>query len=704
MEIHLGLSAGMSKVFLLILNNALTAGWVILAVVMLRIVLQKAPKWVNCLFWCLVAVRLVIPFPVESAFSLIPSAQPVPVNIESVERPEIDTGLSIVDNAVNPVVSQLVPVDRYTSNPAAGIYPVKSLLRISSVVWLSGVAGMLLYAFFSYVALKKKLRGAVPVFEIMSASGDRGGPAGKRRSVAVYSSPAIDTPFILGLIRPRIYLPDGFPEKEKEFVLAHEENHIRRGDHIWKPLGFLLLSVYWFQPLAWLAYALFSKDIEHACDEKTTKDKDKTWRADYCQALLNCSSANRRFAACPVAFGEIGVKDRVKSVLDYKKPAFWIICAGVFACIVLAVCFLTNPTKTYGVKIVVPANCVGKFSYSSEEVHAKGSGHITLTAGENLHDTEVMLVPMEGTGEMKIIKPFYMTQGMPVKVTLEKDTWYILCVNVENGSNEPRDVYVNVKGARLREMDYQPSADHRIPYTIPADVVGREEDIIIGRHDPAVEAAMKESLKKQIEEQQALDGFEESLKETSFETHPIGISLPQGYSIGAYREELGLAGGTLIEPVSYHCYENSPGYARADWQYSGFLCKFPAEAVDIQFVDGQPELGADGIPTQDYTVRNGIVTIPPFNPDGWWCFLITETHDLFQGALLDSTSKYRDSLQDIDLSQFDTEATYYYYYFIREGEPFYYYLSLSAKEFDSGQASRIAQTVKLPTEKPDIKN
>ena len=668
---HVAMNAEINRLFLLIVNNALTAGWVILAVIALRIILKKAPRFIICLFWGMVAFRLLFPFSVESVLSLIPSSQPIPTNIAYAAQPSVDTGLAIVDKRVNPIIiNQLAPIHE------AGVSPLQIMITFCSAVWLVGVAGMLLYAIVSYVILRKKVR-----FK------------------------AIDTPLILGIFRPQIYLPDGLPLEETEYVLAHEQNHIRRGDHIWKPLGFLILSVYWFQPLAWIAYALFSKDIEYACDEKTTKDRDKTWRADYCQALLNCSAKQKNITACPVAFGEVAVKGRVKSVLSYKKPAFWILCAAVAACIVLVVCFLTNPPKTYAVKVIVPANCVGKFAYSDEEVCAKWSGKITLTAGENLPDTEVMLVATEGTGEMKTIAPFYMTPGMPVQVTLEKDTWYRLCVNVQNETDELQNVYVNVKGVDLRIADYQPSADARLPYRITGSFYGREADIIIARRDAEYEKKLQAALEEQAKLKQMQEELEEQKQMQETESYPIGISLPQGYSIGAYKEALGLAGGTLIEPVSYHCYEKSPAYEMEDWYYSGFLCKFPAQVLDIKFSDGKPEpdlaglTSGIGIPLQNHTVReNGMVVGEQYESDGWWYLCIKESHDLFTGALLDSSMQYRDMLQDVDLSQFDSTATYYYYYFVKEGEPFYYYLSLSAKEFDHGQANQIAATVKLPTE------
>ncbi len=194
-------------------------------------------------------------------------------------------------------------------------------------MWLAGIAAMLLYTAVSYFLLRKKVATAV-LF---------------RNNI--YQSENVDSPFVLGIIKPRIYLPFQMDGKNLEHVIAHEESHIRSKDHWWKPSGFVLLALHWFNPLMWLGYILLCRDIELACDEKVIKKMDNENRADYTQALVACSVNRRRIAACPLAFGEVGVKERVKSVMNYKKPAFWIIIAAVVTCVAVAVCFLTNPKE-----------------------------------------------------------------------------------------------------------------------------------------------------------------------------------------------------------------------------------------------------------------------------------------------------------------------------------------------------------------------
>lgn len=312
----------MSALFLSILNLAINASWLILAVIAARLLLKRAPKWISCLLWGLVAVRLLCPVSPTSALSLLPSGKVVPGNIEMVQDPHIDSGVRVIDNAVNPVIER-----SFSPDIASSVNPMQIVVFAASVIWLTGMAAMVVYALISFFLLKGKVRASVAV------------------SGRVQECDDIDSPFILGLFRPVIYVPSGISEKTLELVIAHEEAHLKRHDHWWKPIGFVLLSVYWFNPLCWVAYILLCKDIEAACDEKVIRDKDREYMAAYSQALLDCSVQRRIIAACPLAFGETGVKERVRGVLNYKKPAFWVIMAAMIACIVIAICFLTNPPK-----------------------------------------------------------------------------------------------------------------------------------------------------------------------------------------------------------------------------------------------------------------------------------------------------------------------------------------------------------------------
>jgi len=310
----------MENVFLHLFNMSITAGWLVLAVVVLRLLLKKAPKWLTCLLWVLVAVRLVCPFSIESVLSLIPSAETVPPDTFFYETPVIDSGVPVVDSVINPVLSgSLAPT------PMNSVNPTQVLTFIAALVWVAGMVAMAIYALVSTLRLRYKVRESVHL----------------ERNIRQCDH--IATPFILGVFRPRIYLPSSLDGAAMVSVVAHEEAHLKRRDHWWKPLGFLLLTVYWFNPLLWVAYILLCRDIEAACDEKVVRDMDAHQRKAYSEALLSCSAPRRLVSACPLAFGETGVKARIKSVLHYKKPAFWIVIVAAVAVIVAAVCLLTNP-------------------------------------------------------------------------------------------------------------------------------------------------------------------------------------------------------------------------------------------------------------------------------------------------------------------------------------------------------------------------
>lgn len=326
----------MAGAFIKLLNMSIAASWLVLAVILLRFVLKKAPKWVNPLLWGVVALRLVMPFSVESALSLIPSAQTVstvPAGIQSqpeAVRPVIDSGMRFIDNAVNPVISQAFV---NAPSPEAVTEPVLRAADVAAIVWVAGLAALLLYAAVSWLRLRSRVSTAV------------------RLRDNVYQSEFVSSPFVLGMFRPKIYLPFAIDSADAEYVIAHERAHIARRDTWIKPMGYLLLCVYWFNPVMWLAYVLLCRDIEYACDERVVSAYTPAERADYSEALLTCSVKRAHIAACPVAFGEAGVKDRVKRVLNYKKPALWIAAAAVAAVVVVAVCFLTDPVGEEGADV-----------------------------------------------------------------------------------------------------------------------------------------------------------------------------------------------------------------------------------------------------------------------------------------------------------------------------------------------------------------
>ncbi|MDO5399438.1 MAG: M56 family metallopeptidase [Eubacteriales bacterium] len=306
----------MTDLFFRVLNLSISASYLVLAVAGLRLVLKKAPRWVWPLLWGLVALRLLVPVSIESRMSMVPDPAPVSRAAVAAYAPPV-TVKAAADRQVNAAnASQNRPVEVRTE-PAAD--------DILAMVWLAGAAGMALYTAGSYASLRRRVGRARQV--------ERG----------IFESQNVASPFVLGLVRPRIYLPVGLGEPDRGYILAHERAHIRRLDHLWKPLGFFLLAVHWFNPVLWLAYVLLCRDIELACDERVIRTLGREGRADYSQALLTCAVRRRSIAACPLAFGEVGVKQRVKSVLSYKKPAFWVVLAAVIASVVVSVCFLTNP-------------------------------------------------------------------------------------------------------------------------------------------------------------------------------------------------------------------------------------------------------------------------------------------------------------------------------------------------------------------------
>ena len=313
----------MAAVFLKLLNLSISASWLVLAVLVLRLVSKRSPKWMNVLLWGMVALRLMLPFSIESALSLIPSAETLsPEVVRFDPAPTITSGVTIIDNAVNPSLSE-----SFAAAPLASVNPLYVWTYLAGWVWLIGLGAMLLYALVSYLRLRRRVSVSLCVRE------------------NIYLCDAISSPFILGVVKPRIYLPSGLDEVERQNVLSHERAHLTRRDHWWKPLGFALLAVYWFNPLLWLAYALLCRDIELACDERVIRTMDESAVKTYSTVLLACSMPRKAVITCPLAFGEVGVKERVRNALRYKKPAFWVVAASVAVCVVVAVCFLTNPER-----------------------------------------------------------------------------------------------------------------------------------------------------------------------------------------------------------------------------------------------------------------------------------------------------------------------------------------------------------------------
>ena len=310
----------MSDLFLELLNLSIMTGWLILAVLVVRVCLKKAPKYIRCILWGLVGFRLIFPFYIESIFSLLPSGKVIDTEIVYDRTPAIHSGISVIDNVTNNFM-----MDSFAPNMQNSVNPMQVVTFIASNVWILGVVVMFIYCVVSYFLVQRKVFDAV------------------KREGNVYECERVTTPFVLGIVRPKIYIPYQIDDEAREYVVAHEKAHIKRGDHITKLVGFLVLSVYWFHPLIWLAYILLCKDIELACDEKVLKSIGETEKKSYSRVLLQYSVSPKMIAACPLAFGEVAVRQRIKNILNYKKPAFWIVIVAIVVCGVVAICFMTNP-------------------------------------------------------------------------------------------------------------------------------------------------------------------------------------------------------------------------------------------------------------------------------------------------------------------------------------------------------------------------
>jgi len=401
----------MEALFLKLLNLSITAGWIVLAVLVLRLIFRKAPRWIFCLLWGIVALRLVCPLSLESSLSLIPSRETVPEDVLYTETPQIDSGVQVIDQVVNPVLSDLPatlsPItDKQTASSLPIVNPLEKQVQpyttVLAYLWFVGMIAMLTYTAVSYFLLKRRVSTATPLDE------------------NIKQSEQVASPFVLGIFRPVIYLPYHIDETALEYVIAHEQAHIRRRDHWWKPAGFLLLSVYWFNPLLWVAYIVLCRDIEAACDEKVIKEMEIDDRRAYSSALLDCSVHRRRIAACPLAFGETGVKSRIISVMNYKKPAFWVVTLSLLAVIITSVCLLTVPKSNHATIEWAQTLSAEEVEYVEYHRFNKGSYHRLYNAEAISAVVELMnhasgesIAPLEyyGEGSFPLTLTFVMKDG-----------------------------------------------------------------------------------------------------------------------------------------------------------------------------------------------------------------------------------------------------------------------------------------------------
>jgi len=586
----------MSDLFLKIVNMSISASWLVVAVLILRLVLKKAPKWVNVLLWGIVAVRLICPFSFESALSLIPSAETFPEKIISGPSFDVQTGITPIDNRINDYLG-----DRYFEGVTVPTNNGNNVMTILTIVWIIGILLLATYTIISYWRLNRKVDTAV------------------RYKDNIFQSENVSSPFVLGIINPRIYLPFSMNEQDMEHVVAHEQAHIRRKDHWWKPLGFLLLTIHWFNPLMWLAYVLLCRDIELACDEKVIKGLSNEQRADYTQALVACSVNRRMIAACPLAFGEVGVKERVKSVMNYKKPAFWVIIIAVIVCVGVAVCFLTNPKHDcYTLRIVVPAGSQEEFVYTDEEVSTVRNS-IKIWSGDGLGDTEVLLFPVNKTAETGYTAT-YLTHGMPVEFDAEKDTWFKIGVNMQNSTNEDIIVYVEVENVEVRIVDEINSVIEWFDYLETPDEM---------KWDGSLEISLTEfpdvTFRWTSGEMLAVKGSKSTSLYTGMPIWNAYFCDLTGDGLPELCSSISWGSGMIDNRVTIYDYANGVSYELSDRGCFDFTLRFN-EADGYLYVDKKKYNTDELVETGRLVFKNNTIQIEGFS---------NEAHQVFQAEILE---------------------------------------------------------------------
>ncbi len=692
------------SLFLNILNISLTAGYLILAVTIIRFLFKKLPKWSLCILWAVVAIRLIMPFSIESVLSLIPSARVISEEIITTNRPTIDSGFAIIDNAINPVVES-----SFTPDVEVSVNPLQIIIHIAAIIWIIGIIFMAAYALMSYIRLRRQVKLSIGI-------GDT--------SLQIYNCDGICAPFILGILRPAIYIPSTLDEETRKYVIAHEKAHLKRGDHFWKPLGFLLLSIYWFNPFCWMAYILLCRDIEAACDEKVIKDKEKDYLVSYSQALLDLNIQRRSIAACPLAFGETNVKARIKGVLNYKKPAFWIIVVSVICIAVVTVCFLTDPKEKDNNDVSImhdnsdENNATTDFSEENNDdttikrmlmvngVLYVDTGYVSGVTGRcgNLDGSITSVIPEDEVpdedGESNFEASGYQIgfQVGTIEVPID-DEW---CIFAEKGSDIltkgeiPQSVLQFV--ATVTEVSDDEN-DEYIIVEVTSDVASmfsgsvkkgnryklstKNYDSGIYEDKPAVGNVVIIVCKGMfLETDPAIIGY-------VYYISPIGsspcailpydvsdwvinIDLPEEYSFGDFDEMIGYGGGFLLLPKVNEGGEGTP----EEWLYSGMLTRCPAENTDISFINGRLELS--GVPIHNHTTAEYIEVIGETRSNrAWNAIMLEEKHALYNNENVNKSGDY------------------WYFWFAKEGEEYYYVLSLSEDEFTKDQARNIALSLYL---------
>ena len=602
----------MSELFLKIINMSISASWLILAVLILRLVLKKAPKWVNVLLWGIVAVRLICPFSFESALSLIPSAETFPEKVISGPSFDIQTGISPVDNRINDYLG-----DRYFEGVTVPANNGNNIMTILTIVWIIGILLLVAYTIISYRRLHREIDTAVHYKD------------------NIFQSENVSSPFVLGIINPRIYLPFSMNEQDLEHVVAHEQAHIRRKDHWWKPLGFLLLTIYWFNPLMWLAYVLLCRDIELACDEKVIKELGNEQRADYTQALVVCSVNRRMIAVCPLAFGEVGVKDRVKSVMNYKKPAFWIIILAVIACVIVAVCFLTNPM---GFQFDEATHTIVSANYFDMR-NADDTVAIEMNPAQ-ISELSSRLARVKNTKKSDEYGGF--TPGYQISALLEDGT-YIRINGYSLSDNDMVDIEWNGERYVVSDGEFQDylsricvGGDVAVAEPVPSvtkwfDYLETPDEMQWGgRHEINLPEFPDVTFRWTYGEMMAVTGNEITSLYTGMPIWNAYFCDLTGDGLPELCSTISWGSGMIDNRVTIYDYANGASYELSDRGYFDFTLRFN-EADGYLYVDKKKYNTDELVETGRLVFKNNCIQIEGFS---------NEAHQVFQAEILEDHNGY----------------------------------------------------------------
>lgn len=663
----------MSDLFLKLVNMSITASAMILFVVLLRLLFRRFPKKYCCILWMLVGLRLICPVTLESAMSLIPSAEPIPEAVLESNTMWVETGIEALDRPVNNYFES-----HYYEGVSVPTNYKGQILGVLARIWLIGVGGMLVYGGVSYFALRRRLKTAVRLREDL------------------WQSEQVKSPFILGVFRPRIYLPFFLKEPQLTYVLAHERAHIRRGDHFVKPISFLLLSVYWFNPFIWLAFCLLCRDLEQACDERVISSMEDAEKKEYAKSLFSLSVRGHSVGACPVAFGEVGVKERIKSVLRYHQPALWVAVLAVLGCVAAGVCFLTNPQA---------ATAENGESITGQVNRQEGYTTADLTDGEDMPDDAYTWIDYDSDVGQKSNDPAddsagsdAFSDGLANALTLD-----MVAAMGDNDDFLQYDFNSFPNGIRNDHNDVSQDYDIVFSYnTVEGDVLqlvvtslkadDSLQSIRLWRESNSDAILIYSAGNEYRSEFLISDAIAQNTAERDvrgFLDHAytikddISYELPEGLTESGYRADFGFAGAILLLPNAYETYGDSEdSFAPPEWKAAGMISRFYTADMVVWKGDVIQEIAS----FYNHTSEESLGSVDGLAAPG---FLQKCNHDLYTVADLDALAE-----QGISISESETTSDYWYVYMAEPGEEVGYVISLNAKNFTREDVIAFAKSVK----------